>query len=123
MGTTRIRTVITVLAALVTLGTFLFFRGKTVDARTPLALPLAGWWISPLLVYHMACRTVLGSLLIGVSFLAALVAFLIVLYGEKSSTAAIGFFTIPMVLWIGMVLAVALERLLVRPTLGRSKEG
>jgi len=109
-----VRTVVTGVAVLVTLGTFLMVEGESVNARTPYALLVAAWWVSPLVAYHRGTRTLAGSVVIGGAILAAIVAFLLALYHDDSSTAAIGFFTIPVVLWVGTGLLVVVERRLVR---------
>ena len=109
-----VRAVVTVLAVVGTLGTFLLIQGETVDARNdPLAVPLAAWWVSALVPYHLASRTLAGSLVIGLGFLVALGAFLSALYLDESSTAALGLLTIPILLWGATLLSVLIERIAV----------
>lgn len=84
--------------------------------RTPLpwALILAGWWLSPLVVYCALCRTIIGALAIGAGFILAAAACLAVTYSSEDSTAGIGLLLWPVLLWPGVTAALAVETLLQR---------
>ena len=96
------------------LGTFLVAKGTKVNARGLAAVPLAAWWLSPLGLYLGVCRTTAGSWLIGVGFIVAVASFLLVIYKDDSSTAALGLLTVPMMLWAGMGIAVFIDRAVTR---------
>jgi hypothetical protein len=89
-----------VTAFVLALGTFLFATGVSVDASGVGAVPLAIWWVCPFLAYRTLVLTRGGEVVIGLVGVSALVAGLVALYRTDSSTAAIGFFTIPVLLWL-----------------------
>lgn len=70
---------------------------------------LAAWWVSPLIVYLSFCRTNLGAISIGLGFIGSAGLGLFDLYTSDSSTAALGLFAIPVLLWAGMIVAVLIE--------------
>ena len=57
------------------------------------------WWSSPALVLFLH-QTWAGTLLTGTALLSASTVALISIYASSSSTAAIGFFTLPAVGWL-----------------------
>jgi hypothetical protein len=108
-GAGKVRLGVVILALVAVLTTFLLASGESLDAGGVLAVPLAIWWTSPLVIYFVFCRTRLGSLLIGAAFILIVAALLTALYTDQSSMAAIGLFTIPVLLWLGMAVAVTVE--------------
>lgn len=117
--TTIVRTVITVVAVVVTLGTFLLVGGESVDARSPLALPLQLGGPARLSPTTSPLELLAGSVLICLAFLAAVAAFLVARYRDESSTAAVGLPTIPLRLWTRTLLAVAIDHCIARRALVR----
>jgi hypothetical protein len=95
-----VATTAVVTAFLLALGTFLLATGESVDARGIGAVPLAMWWASPFLAYRTLVRTRSGQVVIGLVGVVALVTALLALYKSDSSTSAIGFVTIPMLLFL-----------------------
>lgn len=86
------------------------------------ALALTVWWTSPLAAYAAKCRTTAGSVVLGVVYVSAAIVFLQAIFASTSSTAAIGLFTVPVLLWGGMVAGLILEALIKRWTEDRTRQ-
>lgn len=101
------------IAFVLVLGTFLLAPGQMFK-QMPIddALPLALWWVSPLSIYVLFCRSRRGTLIVGTAFICAIGAILTSIYTSESSTVGIGLFTVPILLWIGMAVGVAAETLI-----------
>lgn len=110
-GDRHVATTALVTAFLLALGTFFLATGESVDARGVEAVPLAMWWASPFLAYRTLVRTRSGQVVIGLVGVFALVAGLLALYRTDSSTAAIGFVTMPMLLWLVVLGGLIAERI------------
>jgi hypothetical protein len=110
----QLRLVPIVLATVSLAIVFGFVEGESVDARGVTALVAVLWWVSPLVVYYAAVRTRIGAIAIGAAYLVAVAFSVVVLYRQESSTAAVGFFAIPLMLWLGVILGLLLERASVR---------
>jgi hypothetical protein len=106
--------VVTGVATLGLVVTFLLARGRFVHVRGPAALALAVWWLSPLAYYDWRVETVIAAALIGAVMLVAGAIGLIQIYRSRGSTAAVGLFIAPVLIWVPLVLAVELDRALVR---------
>lgn len=65
-------------------------------------------------VYWATCKTRIGAIVIGALFFAAVAAFVSALYRGTGSTEAIGFATIPVLLWLGVLVSLAVENLIAR---------
>lgn len=78
----------------------------------PASLFAAAVWAGPLWLYAGLVRTRAGALSGGVVLLAAITWFLVALFRSTGSTAGIGVFTIPMVLYPLAVAVLAVDRLL-----------
>jgi len=110
-GDHPVATTVLVAGFVLALGTFSLATGESVDARGVGAVPLAMWWVSPLLAYRILVRSRVGAVAIGLVSMTALAAGLLALYRTESSTAAIGLVTIPMLLWLVVVGALIVERI------------
>jgi hypothetical protein len=86
------------LAAVGLLGAFLLAVGESVDARGPAALVLAAWWLLPFAIYALGVRTWLWSWLGGGLLMIGAAASLASIFQSDSSTAGMGFLTVPVLL-------------------------
>lgn len=98
---------------------FTVAQGATVDARGVVALPLAVWWLLPQGIFLWRCKTRLGAVIIGGGYSIAVVGLMIGLYRDDSSTAGIGYVTIPLLLWMGVGAGLGLERVGMKRTAPR----
>jgi hypothetical protein len=108
------RLVVSAVGVVGVLATFLLARGRFVRVRGPAALALVVWWLSPLAYYDWRVETLIAAALIGAIVLAAGGFLLLQVYRSKGSTAAVGLFIAPILIWLPLVLAVELDRALVR---------
>jgi hypothetical protein len=111
---TGVRGTVCAVAAVALIAVLLTARGKSVDARNALAIPLALWWLSPLAYYWWRVTTVSGAWIVGAGFIGAGAWFLISIYRDEGSTAAVSFLFVPLLLWPGMVIVVEAERAMTR---------
>jgi hypothetical protein len=93
---------------------FGFVQGESVDATGPSAAVAVAWWVSPLAAYFYAVRSRVGAIVIGALYVAAVIVGAMALYASTGSTSAVGFLTIPVVLWSGMIVALVCENLALR---------
>lgn len=107
------RLAVVVVASAVAFIVFAVVTGESVDARSA-AFPLTAWWVSPLGLYWVLCKTRVTAATVGGAFLVAEAGFLLAVYSDDSSTAAIGFVTIPFLLWIGTALAAGTARVITK---------
>jgi hypothetical protein len=110
----RFRIIPIALVAALLIGVFVLAKGENVDARGTTALLAVAWWVSPLGLYYAICITRFGAIAIGGTYLAAVGAFVSAIYNSTGSTAAVGFITVPFVLWVGIVAALIAENVLLR---------
>jgi hypothetical protein len=96
------------------LAIFLLARGRFVRVRGAAAIALVAWWLSPLAYYDWRVETLIAAALIGAVVLAVGGFLLAQIYRSKGSTAAVGLFIAPVLIWLPLVLAVELDRALVR---------
>lgn len=92
--------------------TFVDLGGTLSGIIHPASLFAGALWAGPLWLYAGLVRTRPGALIGGGSLLAATTGFLVALFRTTGSTAGIGVFTIPMVLYPLAVAVLAVDRLL-----------
>jgi hypothetical protein len=78
------------------------------------ALGIVAWWSAPALVLFLH-RSLAGTVVTGVALLAASAVALVSIYASTHSTAAIGFYALPVVGWLLVVGLLAAEWILLRP--------
>lgn len=109
-----VRPAVAAVGSAVALGFFMFvdLGGTLNGAIHPWSLFAAAIWAGPLWLYAGLVRTRAGALSGGLVLLAATTGFLIALFRSTGSTAGIGVFTLPMVLYPLAAAVLAADRLL-----------
>lgn len=107
----------------VALGFFMFvdLGGTITGTIHPWSLVAAAIWAGPLWLHAALVRTRAGALIGGLVLLAATTGFLITLFRSTGSTAGIGVFTLPMVLYPLAAAVLAADRLLFGQSSGEER--
>ncbi len=98
------------------LGFFLFvdLGGMVTGLIHPFSLVAAALWAGPFWLYAFLVRTRTGALITGAVLLAATTGFLVALFRTTHSTAGIGIFTIPTLLYPLGAVVLAIDWLVLR---------
>jgi hypothetical protein len=122
MTTIKVATVVVIAAVVVF--TLPFAEGESISRGLPPAAALmwAVWWLAPLTLYWYWCRSIAGAAVIGAGYLAGAKMLLDAIYATESSTAAIGFATLPLLLWGGTLLALMVEWALITDWRARAQQ-
>jgi hypothetical protein len=106
-----LRVGLTTIAGVALLLTFLLADGESVHGAGWAAVPLAAWWLIPFAIGAWGTRSCVGGLLIEALLSGAAMISLVAIYKSDSSTSAVGLFTLPVLLVMGALVCVAVERL------------
>ena len=106
------RLAVSAVAVIGLLATLLLARGRFVQARGPAVILLIAWWLGPVAYYEWRVETLTGAAVIGAALLIAGAGLLIQIYRSQGSTAAVGLFLGPLLIWAPLVLLVELDRVL-----------